>query len=76
MVKKSKVAARKKAAKSVSKINRRPDGRRATLLYIQPSLVLMVKKVALDRQTTAYLLVEQAIVEWLERQNHGQLSPS
>jgi hypothetical protein len=37
-----------------SRVKRRTDGRRATLVYIQPALLVSVKKAALDRQTTAF----------------------
>jgi hypothetical protein len=36
-------------------------------VYIQPALLVSVKKAALDRQTTAFMLIEQAVAEWLER---------
>jgi hypothetical protein len=56
-----------------SKVKRRADGRRATLVYIQPALLLSVKKAALDRQTTTFMLVEQAVAEWLERHRNDRL---
>jgi hypothetical protein len=56
-----------------SKVKRRTDGRRATLVYIQPALLVSVKKAALDRQTTAFMLIEQAVAEWLERHRNDQL---
>jgi hypothetical protein len=45
----------------------RADGRRAMLLYIKPALIRDLKKAAIDAGTTAFLVAEEAIKEWLDR---------
>jgi hypothetical protein len=53
--------------KSESKpINRtRTDGRRSLLVYLQPDVIKQLKKAALDQETTAYEITEEALREWL-----------
>jgi len=43
----------------------RADGRRPLLVYLHPEVIKQLKKVALDEDTTAYELTEQAVREWL-----------
>jgi hypothetical protein len=44
----------------------RSDGRRAVTLYLDPDLMKRLKRLALDRDTTAYELAEVAISAWLD----------
>lgn len=43
----------------------RPDGRRALLLYIDPALILALKRKALDENRPAYVVVENLLREKL-----------
>ena len=43
----------------------RDDGRRALLTYMDPVVIKSLKKAALDRETTAFLIIEQAVKLWL-----------
>jgi hypothetical protein len=45
----------------------RQDGRRQLLVYLSPQLIKDVKKMAVDDDTTASNIAEQALTEWLER---------
>jgi hypothetical protein len=45
----------------------RADGRRQFLVYLEPGLIKDVKRVALDRDVTAFSLVEEAVRQWLDR---------
>jgi len=43
----------------------RPDGRRPLLVYLDPEVTKQLKKAALDQETTAYAITEEAVREWL-----------
>ena len=43
------------------------DGRVQMLVYLPPTLVKKVKRLALDHDTSASHVVEQALHEWLAR---------
>lgn len=46
------------------------DGRRQLLVYVDPDVIIAIKKAALDRKprpTTASAIVDEALREWLER---------
>lgn len=45
----------------------RPDGRRQLLVYLEPKVIIDTKKRALDLNTTASAIVEEALLEWHER---------
>lgn len=45
----------------------RADGRRQLLVYLEPKVIIDTKKRALDLNTTASALVEEALREWLDR---------
>jgi hypothetical protein len=51
----------------------RADGRRQFLVYLEPNLIKDVKKVALDREVTAFSIVEEAVREWLGRHREQQV---
>jgi hypothetical protein len=43
----------------------RKDGRKPLLVYLRPDLIKQLKRVALDQDTTAYEITEQAVQKWL-----------
>jgi hypothetical protein len=43
----------------------RSDGRRQFLIYLQPEIILELKRAALDQDRPAYEVAEEAIREWL-----------
>lgn len=43
----------------------RKDGRKPLLVYLQPRIIKQLKRLALDQDTTAYELTEQALRRWL-----------
>lgn len=45
----------------------RTDGRRQLLVYVEPNVIKDTKKAALDLDTTASAIVEEALTEWLAR---------
>jgi len=45
----------------------RGDGRRQILIYLAPELIKELKRAALDEDRPAYLLAEEAIMDWLKR---------
>ena len=45
----------------------RTDGRRQLLIYLDPKVIIDTKKAALDLDTTASAVVEEALVEWHQR---------
>jgi hypothetical protein len=42
----------------------RADGRRQLLVYLDPEVIKNTKKAALDDDTTASAIVEEALLEW------------
>jgi hypothetical protein len=46
---------------------KRADGRRQLLVYIAPEVIKDVKKVAVDDDTTASSITEEALKDWLKR---------
>ena len=48
-----------------SQASARKDGRKPLLVYLHPQLIKQLKKRALDQDTTAYELTEQALRKWL-----------
>lgn len=44
----------------------REDGRQQFLSYLPPKLVADLKIEAIHRRTPAYLIVEEALTEWLD----------
>ena len=53
--------------RSVSKTRVRSDGRRQLLVYLDPEVIKDVKKAAVDLDTTASALAEEALRRWLRR---------
>lgn len=45
--------------------SRRADGREPLLVYLDPDLIIRLKKLALDRRTHAYFLVEEAVKDFM-----------
>jgi len=45
----------------------RPDGRKQLLVYVDPEVIRDTKKTALDDDTTALAIVEEALGDWLAR---------
>lgn len=45
----------------------RADGRRQLLVYLAPEVIKEVKKVAVDDDTTASSIAEEALRDWLRR---------
>lgn len=43
----------------------RADGRRPLLVYLDPDVIKRLKKAALDADTTAYEITEEAVRDWL-----------
>ena len=54
------------STRGASKTPPRKDGRKPFLVYLRPKLIKQIKNVALDEDTTAYELTEQAIRSWLQ----------
>jgi hypothetical protein len=50
----------------------RADGRRQLLVYVLPDVIRNAKKAALDRDTTASAIVEEALSEWLSRHHSNK----
>ena len=46
---------------------RRADGRRQLLVYLPPDVIKEIKKVAVDDDTTASAITEEALRAWLKR---------
>lgn len=59
---------------AASKAQPRKDGRKPLLVYLQPGLIKQLKKLALDQDTTAYELTEQAVRTWLSARK-GKVLP-
>ncbi|MDA9538079.1 hypothetical protein ACM41_18325 [Bradyrhizobium sp. CCBAU 21362] len=53
--------------KKTSRSGDRADGRKQLLVYMEPTLVRELKKAALDRDVAAFEIVEQAVKDWLQR---------
>jgi hypothetical protein len=53
--------------KKASVARKRPDKRSQLLIYMKPDLVRQLKLAALAKGRPAYELVEEAIAEWLKR---------
>jgi hypothetical protein len=45
----------------------RKDGRKSLLVYMRPDVIKILKKSAIDLDRTAYSIVEEAVVEWIDR---------
>ncbi|BAQ45813.1 hypothetical protein [Methylobacterium aquaticum] len=45
----------------------RTDGRRQLLVYLPPAVIKEVKKAAVDEDTTASSITEEALKDWLKR---------
>lgn len=56
-----------KTETSKSGPSERPDGRRAVLLYMKPEITKRLKRVALDKDVTAYELAELVIDAYLRK---------
>ena len=50
----------------------RADGRRQLLVYVLPDVIRNAKKAALDLDTTASAIVEEALQEWLDRRGSNK----
>jgi hypothetical protein len=50
------------------------SGRRQALIYIDPSLLKDIKKLAIDLEVSASVLIEAAIREFMERQNKKNIN--
>ncbi len=46
---------------------KRADGRRQLLVYLPPAVIKEVKKAAVDEDTTASAIAEEALRAWLAR---------
>ncbi|ACS39469.1 conserved hypothetical protein [Methylorubrum extorquens AM1] len=46
---------------------KRADGRRQLLVYLPPAVIKEVKKAAVDEDTTASAIAEEALRDWLAR---------
>ncbi len=53
--------------KKTSRSGDRADGRKQLLVYMKPALVTELKKAALDRDVAAFEIVEEAVKDWLQR---------
>lgn len=49
----------------------RPDGRRPLLVYMRPTIIKQLKKVALDEDRNAYEIAEEAVRQWLSTHKIG-----
>jgi hypothetical protein len=50
----------------------RGDGRRQLLIYMLPDVVKDLKRAALEEDRPAYLLAEEAILDWLKRRKRNK----
>lgn len=50
----------------------RGDGRRQLLIYLLPGLIKELKRAALDEDKPAYMLAEEAILDWLKRRKRNK----
>jgi post-segregation antitoxin (ccd killing protein) len=46
---------------------KRADGRKQLLVYLEPEVIKELKKTAVDMETTASALTEQALQAWLKK---------
>lgn len=46
---------------------KRADGRKQLLVYLEPEVIKELKKTAVDLETTASALTEQALQAWLKK---------
>jgi hypothetical protein len=58
-----------KSSPERAKTRVRADGRRQLLVYVAPDVIKNAKKAALDFDTTASGIVEEALREWLDRRS-------
>jgi hypothetical protein len=59
-----------KASKKVGKKSsaaERPDGRRATVVYLLPDIMMQLKRAAMDQRRHGYEIVEEALEAWLKK---------
>lgn len=49
----------------------RADGRRQLLVYLPPKLIKIVKKLAVDDESTASAIVEEALRQWVDGRGIG-----
>jgi|tagenome__1003787_1003787.scaffolds.fasta_scaffold20062697_2 predicted transcriptional regulator len=52
----------------VDERSRRKDGRRSLLVYMESDLIKELKKLAVDREVTVFSIVEDAVRDWVRRQ--------
>lgn len=45
----------------------RPDGRKATSMYLMPQILDALKKAAIDEKRNAYEIVEDAVLAYLKK---------
>jgi hypothetical protein len=45
----------------------RPDGRQPTSMYLEPNILVALKKTAIDEGRHAYEIVESALVAYLKK---------
>jgi hypothetical protein len=66
--------AREKLGQKIAGSRTRTDGRKSLLVYLQPDVIKQLKKAALDQETTAYEITEEALREWLasHRKRRGE----
>lgn len=65
MVKASKKSAERKKGGAIV----RPDGRRATSIYLKPEIIIALQKVAIDEGRHAYEIVEETVSTYLKKKN-------
>lgn len=61
-----------KPKEEASAARMRGDGRRQVLMYMLPEVIKDLKRAALDEDRPAYLLAEEAIVDWLKRRKRNK----
>jgi hypothetical protein len=54
---------RKSGSRTTARV--RADGRRPLLVYLDQEVIKQLKKAALDQESTAYEITEEAVREWL-----------
>jgi hypothetical protein len=45
----------------------RPDGRRATTMYLKPEVTAALKRAAIDEDRNGYEIVEEAVLAYLKK---------
>jgi hypothetical protein len=62
----------RKPKEKASGARKRADGRRQLLIYLDPEIIMSLKRASLDQNRPAYELAEEAIRDWLSRHKRNK----